>query len=177
LTWLTVLARMRLTVLATADKEPVVPEPSTTYRKPGAVTRRLMNPLLVMAMRTGVSIWGGRVLEVRGRKSGEVRRTPVNLLNYGGRQYLVSPRGDAQWVRNVRADDGRLVLVLGRRREERVATELSDDEKPPVLRAYLKRWKMEVGVFFGGVSATSSDAELLRVAPHHPVFALSDKQS
>jgi len=154
-----------------------MPGPSTTYRKPGAVTRRLMNPLLVLAMRSGVSVWGGRVLEVRGRKSGEVRRTPVNLLNYGGRQYLVSPRGDSQWARNVRADDGRLVLILGRRREQRVATELSDEDKPPVLRAYLKKWKMEVGVFFDGVSAASSDADLLRIAPRHPVFVLADKQS
>jgi F420H(2)-dependent quinone reductase len=154
-----------------------MPEPSTTYRKPGAVTRQLMNPLLVLAMRAGVGVWGGRVLAVRGRKSGEIRCTPVNLLNYGGLQYLVSPRGDSQWARNVRADKGRLVLILGRRRDERVATELSDEDKPPVLRAYLKKWKMEVGVFFDGVSAASTDAELLRIAPRHPVFVLSDKQS
>jgi deazaflavin-dependent oxidoreductase (nitroreductase family) len=149
----------------------------TTYRKPGAVTRRALNPLLALAMRMGISIWGSRVLEVRGRKSGEVRRTPVNLLTYEGQEYLVSPRGDSQWARNVRADEGRLVLVLGRRHEQRVATELSDDEKPPVLRAYLKRWKMEVGVFFDGVGPASSEEDLKRIAPRHPVFVLSDKQN
>jgi len=151
--------------------------PTATYRKPGPLTRRVMNPLLVVAMRTGVSVWGGRVLEVRGRKSGEVRRTPVNLLKYQGREYLVAPRGDTQWARNVRADGGKLVLVLGRRREARVATELSDDEKAPVLRAYLRKWKMEVGVFFDGVSAGSSDDDLRRIAPSHPVFVLSHKQN
>ncbi len=152
-------------------------EPSTSYRKPGPIMRRMTNPFLVAAMRMGISVWGSRVLEVRGRTSGEPRRTPVNLLTFEGREYLVSPRGDTQWARNVRADNGRLVLELGRRRDERTATELSDDEKPPVLRAYLKKWKMEVGVFFEGVSADSSDEELLRIAPKHPVFVLSEKQS
>jgi hypothetical protein len=42
-----------------------------------------------------------------------------------------------------------------------------------VLRAYLKRWKAEVGVFFDGVSGDSPDAELQRIAPDHPVFRIS----
>jgi deazaflavin-dependent oxidoreductase (nitroreductase family) len=126
----------------------------------------------VAAMGLGISIWGSRVLEVKGRSTGAPRRTPVNLLELDGHQYLVSPRGDSQWARNVRADNGRLVLVLGHKRDERVARELSDTEKPPVLRAYLRRWKMEVGMFFDGVSADSSDEELLRIAPKHPVFLL-----
>jgi deazaflavin-dependent oxidoreductase (nitroreductase family) len=139
--------------------------------------RRLANPLLVAAMRLGISVWGSRVLEVRGRKSGEVRRTPVNLLGYEGREYLVSPRGETQWVRNVRADDGRLVLILGHHRDERTVTELSDEDKPPILRAYLRRWKAEVGMFFEGVGADSSDEELLRIGPKHPVFVLSVRGS
>ena len=149
-------------------------EPSTHYRKPGTVTRRLMNPFLVLAMRMGISVWGSRVLEVRGRTTGTPRRTPVNLLKYEGHEYLVSPRGNTQWTRNVRADNGRLILELGRHREERTVRELPDEEKPPVLRAYLRRWKMEVGVFFEGVSADSSDEDLLRIAPKHPVFVLSE---
>jgi deazaflavin-dependent oxidoreductase (nitroreductase family) len=150
-------------------------EPTTLYRKPGAITRRMMNPLLMAATRMGLSVWGSRVLEVRGRKSGAVRRTPVNLLTLDGREYLVSPRGETQWARNVRADGGRLVLVLGRHRDERVVRELPDDEKAPVLRAYLRRWKMEVGAFFEGVSAESSDEDLNRIAPKHPVFLLDEK--
>jgi deazaflavin-dependent oxidoreductase (nitroreductase family) len=144
------------------------------YRKPGMFTRKVMNPFVVLAMRAGVSIWGSRILEVRGRKSGTPRRTPVNLLEVDGRQYLVAPRGEGQWVKNVRADGGRLALILGRRRDERVAQELSEDEKSPIIRAYLRRWKMEVGVFFDGVTADSDDAELRRIAPDHPVFVLSE---
>jgi deazaflavin-dependent oxidoreductase (nitroreductase family) len=152
-----------------------MPEPTTLYRKPGAVVRRMMNPMLMAATRMGVSVWGSRVLEVRGRKSGAIQRTPVNLLALDGREYLVAPRGETQWVRNVRADAGRLALVRGRHREERVARELTDDEKPPVLRAYLRRWKMEVGMFFDGVSAESSDEDMRRIAPRHPVFILDEK--
>jgi deazaflavin-dependent oxidoreductase (nitroreductase family) len=143
------------------------------YRKPGTVTRRMFNPFLVGVMHLGISVWGSRILEVRGRKTGEARRTPVNLLEYEGRQYLVAPRGEAQWVRNVRADDGRLVLILGRGRDERTVQELSDAEKIPLLRAYLRRWKMEVGVFFDGVSADSKEEDVQRIAPNHPVFLLS----
>lgn len=75
-------------------------------------------------------------------------------------------------MRNVRADGGHLALLLGSRRDERVAAELSDDDKPDVLRAYLRRWKAEVGVFFEGVDAGSSEEDLRRIAPHHPVFRL-----
>lgn len=149
-----------------------MPEASPHYRKPGAVTRRLMNPFLVAAMKAGVSVWGSRVLEVKGRRSGEVRRTPVNVLELHGRQYLVSPRGETQWVRNVRADEGRLTLVLGRRREAFVVRELADDDKVPVLRAYLRRWKMEVGQFFEGVGPDATNEALRQIAPRHPVFEL-----
>jgi len=143
------------------------------YREPGFLTAKVMNPLVQLMLRLGVSIWGSRILEARGRQSGLPRRTPVNLLELDGRQYLVSPRGDTQWVRNVRSDDGRLALVLGRRRDERTAQELSDADKVPVLRAYLRRWKMEVGIFFDGVTADSNDEDLVRIAPDHPVFLLA----
>jgi len=142
------------------------------YRKPGFVTQRLFNPLIAFLTRRGISIWGSRVLEVRGRTSGAPRRTPVNLLTHDGRQYLVSPRGEGQWVRNVRAADGRLATIVGRRRDEWVAHEVADADKVPVLRDYLRRWKAEVGVFFGGVSADSTDDELAAIAPRHPVFVL-----
>jgi deazaflavin-dependent oxidoreductase (nitroreductase family) len=124
--------------------------------------------------RLGVSVAGSRVLEVRGRTSGEPRRTPVNLLTLGGTRYLVAPRGHTQWVRNLRArGEGR--LLLGRRAEPFAATEVTDDEKPALLRAYLKRWKWEVGAFFGGVGPDSSDAELRRIAPDHPIFRIETR--
>lgn len=143
------------------------------YRRPGPLTRRLANPAVRAATRLGVSVWGSRTLEVRGRSSGQPRRTPVNLLELDGRQYLVSARGETQWVRNLRADGGRLTLRLGRRSEEHRAEELADGEKAPVLRAYLRRWRMEVGAFFEGVGPDSSDEQLEAVGPRHPVFVLS----
>ena len=122
--------------------------------------------------RAGVSVWGSRVLEVKGRKSGEWRPTPVNLLRYEGGEYLVSPRGQTQWVKNLRASgDGR--LRLGRRTQPFTAVELPDEQKTQLLRAYLKKWKVEIGVFFGGVGPDSPDEELQRIAPDHPVFRLT----
>jgi deazaflavin-dependent oxidoreductase (nitroreductase family) len=142
------------------------------YRRPGWFTRHVANKLVAGLTRAGISVWGSRVLEVRGRKSGLPRRVPVNLLDFEGEQFLVAPRGEAEWVRNVRADSGRLVLLLGRGRTEMVGRELSDEDKAPVLRAYLKRWKAEVGVFFDGVGPDSSPEELAAIAGHHPVFQL-----
>jgi deazaflavin-dependent oxidoreductase (nitroreductase family) len=142
------------------------------YQAPGWVTRNVMNRAVAWLTRRGISVWGSRVLEVPGRRTGQPRRTPVNLLDLDGTAYLVSPRGHGQWVRNVRANDGRLDLLLGRRRSDYVATELDDTEKVEVLRAYLRRWKAEVGTFFGGVDADSGDEELAAIAHRHPVFRL-----
>jgi deazaflavin-dependent oxidoreductase (nitroreductase family) len=117
----------------------------------------------------GVSLAGSRILEVRGRTTGEPRRTPVNPLTLDGARYLVAPRGNTQWVRNLRArGEGR--LLVGSRAEGFTAVELSDEEKPLILREYLRRWKWEVGAFFGGVGPDSSDAELREIAPDHPIF-------
>jgi len=153
-----------------------MPEPTSPtaahYKEPGWFTRNVFNRFVGWLTRRGVSVWGSRVLEVPGRKSGEPRRVPVNLLTHDGREYLVSPRGHGQWVRNVRANDGRLDLLLGQRRTHHVAHELADDDKVDVLRAYLARWKVEVGQFFDGVDASSPDDELRRIAPDHPVFLL-----
>jgi deazaflavin-dependent oxidoreductase (nitroreductase family) len=151
------------------------PNPATGhYRKPGWFTRNVLNRAVARLTRMGVSVWGSRVLEVPGRSSGEPRRVPVNVLSFGEREYLVSARGNGQWVRNVRANDGKLDLLLGRRRAHRVATEVADEEKVDVLRAYLKRWKAEVGVFFDSVDAESSDTAILAIASKHPVFVLEE---
>jgi deazaflavin-dependent oxidoreductase (nitroreductase family) len=141
------------------------------YAKPGWLTRNVVNRIVSGLTRAGVSVWGSRVLEVPGRTTGEPRRTPVNLLELDGSRYLVAPRGHTQWVRNMRVSGGG-ALLLGRRREPFRATEVDDDAKPAVLRAYLKRWKAEVGVFFDGVGPDSPEADLRRIAPDHPVFRL-----
>jgi deazaflavin-dependent oxidoreductase (nitroreductase family) len=141
------------------------------YQQPGWFTRNVFNRVVAGLTRLGVSVVGSRVLEVRGRSSGEWRRNPVNLLSFKGSRYLVAPRGHTQWVRNLRVSGGGR-LLLGRRQEPFTATEIADDDKPPILREYLRRWKFEVGVFFGGVGPDSSDEELRRIAPDHPIFLL-----
>lgn len=148
----------------------MTPEPR--YRRPGWFTRNVFNAAVALATRAGISVWGSRVLQVRGRRSGQWRSTPVNLLTIGSERYLVAPRGETDWVRNLRVAGGG-VLVRGHRSESFAAGEVTgDSEKVEVLRAYLRRWRFEVGMFFDGVSANSSDDELRRVASDHPVFRL-----
>jgi deazaflavin-dependent oxidoreductase (nitroreductase family) len=142
------------------------------YQRPGWFTTNVFNRLVAGLTHLGVSVYGSRVLEVRGRKSGQWRQTPVNLLRVDGVEYLVSPRGQTQWVKNLRASgEGR--LRVGRRVQEFAAVELGDEEKVPLLRAYLKKWSFEVGTFFGGVGPNSSNDELRRIGPDHPVFRLT----
>jgi deazaflavin-dependent oxidoreductase (nitroreductase family) len=139
------------------------------YQVPGWFTTQVFNRLVAGLTRAGISVYGSRVLEVRGRRSGEWRRTPVNLLPYEGGRYLVAPRGQTQWVRNIQASGGGR-LLLGRHVEEFQVEEVTGADRVPVLRAYLKRWAWEVGMFFTGVNAKSSDDELARIAPDHPIF-------
>jgi deazaflavin-dependent oxidoreductase (nitroreductase family) len=144
---------------------------ATGYQRPGWFTKHVFNPIVAGVTRAGMSLAGSRVLEVRGRKSGEWRRTPVNPLDFDGGRYLVAPRGETQWVRNLRASgEGR--LLHGRRTEQFTATELADDEKLPLLRAYLKKWAWEVGTFFQGVGADAPEEDLRRIAPLHPIFRI-----
>lgn len=157
----------------TATRTPADPSPALHYRAPGLVTRHVMNPLVAWATRRGLGAWGARTLEVTGRRSGTPRTTPVNVLVLDGVEHLVAPRGTTEWVRNVRAAQGACTLRSGRRVEYVVATELADDDKVAVLRAYLARWKWEVGQFFDGVGPDATDDELRAIAPRHPVFRLA----
>ena len=122
--------------------------------------------------RLGVSLWGSRILEVPGRKTGEPRRTPVNLMAFEGQRYLLAQRGHTQWVRNLRVSGGGKLFV-GRRSEDFTAVELDDTEKPDLLRTYLRKWKWESGQFFGGVGPDAPEEEIRRIAPDHPVFRIS----
>ncbi|AXK32012.1 nitroreductase family deazaflavin-dependent oxidoreductase [Streptomyces armeniacus] len=146
---------------------------SPHYLKPGRYEAVLVHRPLAWLARRGIRLYGLSELAVRGRKSGAWRTTPVNPLSHAGERYLVAPRGHTQWVRNLR-EAGNGELRSGRRRTDRfTATELPDAEKPEVLRAYLKRWGWEVGRFFDGVNAKSSDEELLAAAHKHPVFRIT----
>ncbi|CAN5728777.1 nitroreductase family deazaflavin-dependent oxidoreductase [soil metagenome] len=143
------------------------------YLEPDWFTRNVFNRLIRRLTRMGVSVWGSRELWVRGRKSGELRSTPVNLLVVDGHRYLVAARGETQWVRNLRAA-GSGELRVGRAVEVFAYDEVADAEKAAILRPYLQRWKFEVGQFFDGVDASSTDEELVGVGHRHPVFELRD---
>lgn len=144
------------------------------YIKPGRFVTPWANRVVMWLVGRGVSVWGARVLEVQGRRSGLTRRVAVNLLTVDGVDYLVAPRGETEWVRNLRAaGSGR--LVLGRRATGFDAVEVAVAERPAVLRPYLRRWRFEVGIFFDGVDADSTEAELAAIAHRHPVFRLVER--
>ncbi|MFE3325984.1 nitroreductase family deazaflavin-dependent oxidoreductase [Streptomyces sp. NPDC059176] len=144
---------------------------SPYYLKAGAFAVRL-NRLVGWLARHGVSLLGTAELSVRGRKSGRMQRIPVNPHTHDGVQYLVSARGHSQWVRNMRAAGGG-DLRVGRRVRTFTATEIPDDaQKARILRAYLEKWGWEVNQYFAGVTARSSDAEILAACPDHPVFRI-----
>ena len=146
------------------------------YQEPDWLTRHVFNPLVALAASWGLSLRGSHILAVRGRKSGQIRTTPVNPLEIGGIRHLIAPRGETEWVRNLRAAGGG-ELRLGRQHEPIGVEELTDDAKPPILREYLRRWRMETGQFFDGATAESPEADLRRIAAHHPVFRISRDRS
>ncbi|MBA3643881.1 MAG: nitroreductase family deazaflavin-dependent oxidoreductase [Chloroflexia bacterium] len=141
------------------------------YKRPGWLVRNLANPALNFVVnRLGLGIRGAHVLAVRGRSSGDWRTVPVYPLDHGGARYLVAPRGETAWVRNLRAS-GEGELRRGSRTERFRAEELADIDKPPIIHAYLERWQMETKNLFG-VGADATPKELTRIAPNHPVFRL-----
>lgn len=145
--------------------------PQPYYLKAGRFATRL-NSAIGWLARHGMSLAGTAELSVRGRKSGQMQRVPVNPHTYEGERYLISARGHSQWVRNMRAAGGG-ELRVGREVRAFTAVEIQDGEKAAVLRTYLERWGWEVNQYFQGVTAKSSDDELLAAAPDHPVFRIT----
>lgn len=146
---------------------------TTQYQEPDRVAR-YANAVIRWLAESGVSIAGTRALRVRGRKTGQPRSVVVNLLTVDGAEYLVSPRGDTQWARNVRAAG---VVETGPRwrRRRATVTEVEDDDKPEILRRYLDRWYWQVKGYVGAVTPESSRDELRAAGARIPVFALADQ--
>jgi deazaflavin-dependent oxidoreductase (nitroreductase family) len=147
----------------------------TAYKKPDWFTAHVMNPLLKGLHHLGISVQGSQTLAVRGRKSGEIRTNPVNPFELDGKTYLFAPRGNTQWVRNVRAA-GEGELRQGRKVRRFHATEVPDSEKLPLMRLYMDKWAWEVKGFLG-IDTDASDEEIERVLPDHPAFLLSFDES
>ncbi|MCY0946585.1 nitroreductase/quinone reductase family protein [Streptomyces sp. H34-S5] len=146
--------------------------PTPYYVQAGPLATRF-NALFGKLARFGISLAGTAELSVRGRKSGRMQRIPVNPHTYEGAQYLVSARGHSQWVRNMRAAGGG-ELRVGRKVRSFTVTEITDPvQQAAVLRAYLEKWGWEVGRFFQGVTAKSTDAELQATSGDHPVFRIT----
>ncbi|MFJ9624331.1 nitroreductase/quinone reductase family protein [Streptomyces sp. NPDC101181] len=144
----------------------------THYHRAGTATQRF-NRFVGWLARHGISFMGSTEMSVRGRKSGTWQRVPVNAHSFEGERYLVSARGHSQWVRNMRVAGGG-ELRLGRKVSRFTAVEIADDaQKARIVRAYLKRWGWEVNQYFQGVTAKSTDAELLAALPDHPVFHIT----
>jgi deazaflavin-dependent oxidoreductase (nitroreductase family) len=136
---------------------------------------RAFNAVVQLLTKLGVSLYGSRVLAVRGRKSGEWRTVPVNLLIHEDARYLVAPRGETEWVRNIRAAGGG-ELRIGRTSEPIQVVELTDAEKPPILQVYIRKWWFEVGRFFEGVTRDASLEDLRGIASGFPIFRLVSRR-
>jgi F420H(2)-dependent quinone reductase len=111
------------------------------------------------------------LLQVRGRKSGRIFSTPVDLIEIEGTKYLVGPRGRTQWARNAEAA-GEVTLKKGSDSRKYRVTPIADSEKPPKLKLYLDSYSGAVKRFFP--VPPGSPVEAFRdIAQNYPVFALN----
>ncbi|MYW70484.1 nitroreductase family deazaflavin-dependent oxidoreductase [Streptomyces sp. SID8379] len=146
---------------------------SEPYYLKGSPTTIRFNKAVGWLARRGLSLAGSAELSVRGRKSGQLQRIPVNPHTHEGEQYLISARGHSQWVKNMHAAGGG-ELRVGRKVRTFEAVEIADDDlKRDVLRSYLERWGWQVNDYFQGVTAKSTDEELAAACPDHPVFRIT----
>ncbi|MFT4088130.1 MAG: nitroreductase family deazaflavin-dependent oxidoreductase [Gordonia sp. (in: high G+C Gram-positive bacteria)] len=143
---------------------------TTRYLEPARIVP-VMNRAVAWLAGRGMAPAGCHVLAVRGRTSGQMRTTPVNVLDHHGVRYLVAPRGDTQWVRNLRAA-GEAELRRGRGTETVAAVEIGDQLKPELLGEYLRRWSSQVKGIVEGLTPESSPEEFAAAAPGFPVFEL-----
>jgi deazaflavin-dependent oxidoreductase (nitroreductase family) len=142
---------------------------NAAFLKPSSV-ERLFSQAFALLLRVGIGLGHNYLLEVRGRKSGRMYRAPVDVLDHGGRRYLVCGRGLSQWVRNAQAA-GRVALIKGSTRMEFTIRAVPDAEKPPIIKAYVERFKLTVQRYFP-VPAGSAVAEFAAIADRYPVFEL-----
>jgi deazaflavin-dependent oxidoreductase (nitroreductase family) len=115
------------------------------------------------------------LLQVRGRKTGRVYASPVNLMEIDGKKILVAPRGRTQWVRNAEAA-GEITLKRGSTRERYGLRAIPDGEKLRFLKTYLDRYSGAVQRYFP--IAAGSPAEVFReIAANYPVFELVAREA
>ena len=140
-----------------------------TFREPTSLEKSL-NRVMGFLVGLGLAPSHMRLLEVRGRRSGKLYRTPVDLLQTGGKQYLVAPRGRTQWVRNAEAA-GEVTLKKGSKIQKCRLRTIANPDKPEILKAYLDNFKREVQQYFP-VPAGSPAQDFAAVADSYPAFEL-----
>jgi deazaflavin-dependent oxidoreductase (nitroreductase family) len=139
------------------------------FRQPSA-GERFFNRAFGLLVGLGLGLSHNYLLQVRGRKSGKIYSTPIDLLELGGKRFLVAPRGRTQWVRNAEAA-GEVLLKKGRSRQRCRILPIPDAGKPELLKAYLDRFKTTVQRYFP-VPAGSPPQAFVQVASNYPVFEL-----
>lgn len=142
---------------------------SERFERPGRIDD-FFNRVIRALLRLGLAPSHIRLLEVRGRKSGNVYSLPVDLLVKGERLFLVAPRGRTQWVRNAEAH-GEVILRRGKHRDQYRLSAVPESEKPAILKAYLDGFHREVQRFFP-IRAGSPVEEFLSLADRYPAFEL-----
>jgi len=146
-----------------------VPTSTPVFLEPKPI-EKIFNRALGYLVGLGIGPGYMYLLQVRGRKSGRLYETPVNMLDMEGKRYLVAPRGRTQWVRNAEAT-GEITLKKGRSRQNFRLRPIADGEKPPLLKLYLERFVTQVQRYFT-LKAGSAPEAFREVAPNYPVFEL-----
>lgn len=139
------------------------------FRKPSAV-ESLFNGVFGFLVGLGIGPSYVHLLQVRGRKTGRLYSSPVNLLELGGKPFLVAPRGNTQWARNAEAASEISLKRGSAHRRYRVRV-VPDEDKPEILRLYLERYKSAVQRYFP-VPAGSPAGSFRGIANYYPVFEL-----
>jgi len=134
---------------------------------------RIFNRLFGFLLRLGIGAGYNYLLETRGRKTGRVYATPINLLEIDRHRYLVAVRGETAWVRNARAAGSVLLRKADRRMEFRVR-ELEVGARAPILKEFLDRYAGQVQRFYT-VPKGSPVESFREMASRAPVFELQEQ--
>ena len=142
----------------------------TMYHKPSGLVKA-MNSFVGRLASWGLIPGGTALLQVKGRRSGQTRSTAVTWVEHDGQRYLVAPRGNTEWVRNVKAAGGEAVLKHGKSDAVRLE-ELPVEQRAPIIQAYLKKTARVTKREFG-IEPDAPIEEFQRIAPDHPVFRIT----
>jgi len=140
------------------------------YHKPSGFVKA-MNGLVGRLASWGLIPGGTAVLQAKGRRSGQMRSTAVTWVEHDGQRYLVAPRGNTEWARNVKAAGGEAVLKHGKSEAVRLG-ELPVEQRAPIIQAYLKKTARVTKREFG-IEPDAPIEEFQRIAPNHPVFRVT----